>query len=155
MTGHVVLRDVTESDLRILYEHQLDPEANRMAAFQARDREAFMAHWANVLADETVIKKTIVVDGAVAGNIVSFISSGEREVGYWIGRDYWGKGIATAALTAFLHQVPDRPLHAHVAKHNAGSIRVLEKCGFAFERAEDAFATSEGRTIEGLVFVLA
>ncbi len=62
----VLLRDVTEDDLPIFFEHQLDPQANYMAAFTAKnpaDREAFMAHWQRILADATVIIKTIVSDG--------------------------------------------------------------------------------------------
>ena len=127
----VALRDVTAADLPILFEHQLDPDANVMAAFAARDRDAFMTHWTNkVLGDDTVVKQTIVVDGQAAGNIVSFMESGNREVGYWIGKGYWGRGVATRALSQFLELVDARPLYAHVAKHNVGSIRVLEKCGF-------------------------
>ena len=51
-------------------------------------------------------------------------------MGYWLGSDYWGKGIATQALRQFLQIDTVRPLYAHVAKHNLGSRRVLEKCGF-------------------------
>ena len=47
------------------------------------------------------------------------------------GRTFWGKGIATSALAKFLVVEKRRPLLAVVAKHNAGSIRVLEKCEFA------------------------
>lgn len=102
-----------------------------MAAFPARDRETFMAHWTRILADKTVITKTILFEGNVAGNIASFIQSGEREVGYWVGKEYWGKGVATQALSAFLRHVQTRrPLYAHVARHNIASVRVLQKCGF-------------------------
>lgn len=131
MNNDVLLRPVTEADLPILFEHQLDLDANQMAAFPARDRETFMAHWIDkVLGDETVIARTILFDGHVAGNIVSWDQSGEREVGYWIGQEFWGKGIATRALAEFLIVVQIRPLHAHVAKHNKASLRVLQKCGF-------------------------
>jgi RimJ/RimL family protein N-acetyltransferase len=101
-----------------------------MAAFAARDRDPFMAHWAKILGDEAIIKRTILFDGHVAGNIVSFEQSGEREVGYWIGKRFWGKGVATEALSEFLGYMKVRPLYARVAKHNIASIRVLEKCGF-------------------------
>ena len=102
-----------------------------MAAFPARDRDAFEAHWARVRADETCVARTILVDGKVAGNIGSFIRDDAREVGYWIGRDYWGRGVATAALALFLEEVePRRPLGAGVALGNDSSMRVLEKCGF-------------------------
>jgi RimJ/RimL family protein N-acetyltransferase len=130
--GDVRLRDVVEDDLPIFFEHQRDPEANRMAAFPARERDAFMAHWKNkVLGDPANAKQTILADGDVAGNIVCFGPPEEREVGYWIGRDYWGRGVATRALAAFLRQIQERPLHAYVAKGNGGSLRVLQKCRFA------------------------
>jgi RimJ/RimL family protein N-acetyltransferase len=127
----VLLRKVTDGDLSILFEHQLDPEAVRMAAFPSREREAFMTHWANILGDPAVEARAIVFEGRVAGNIVSWEQDGAREVGYWIGREHWGKGVATEALRQFLPLDPTRPLFAHVARQNVASIRVLEKCGFA------------------------
>lgn len=141
MTDDVLLRDVIEDDLPILFEHQLDPEATRMAAFPSRDRDAFMVHWEKILCDETVIARTVIFDGRVAGNVVCWEQSGEREIGYWMGREFWGRGVATRALSAFLGQVTTRPLYAHVAEHNVASIRVLEKCGFA--RTNDADAASD------------
>jgi RimJ/RimL family protein N-acetyltransferase len=131
MPADVVLRDVSQSDLPIFFEQQRDPDANDMAAFPPRDETAFGTHWAALLADERVTKKTILFQGRVAGNIVSFRQGGEGLVGYWLGKEYWGRGIATAALSQFLHHVSERPLYAHVAKRNEASIRVLEKCGFA------------------------
>lgn len=127
----VTLREVTEEDLPILFDHQLDPEATRMAAFPPRDRDAFMSHWKQrILDDPDAVARTVLVDGQVAGNMLSWEQSGRREVGYWIGREFWGQGVATLALSAFLGIVTTRPLYAHVAKANPGSIRVLEKCGF-------------------------
>ena len=98
MLGDVSLRRVEAGDLSVFFDHQMDPEANRRAAFPARDYDSFMAHWEKILVDRSVITKTILYDGEVVGNIVSWEQSGEREVGYWIGSDYWGKGIATRAL---------------------------------------------------------
>lgn len=132
--SEVQLRDVDESDFPALFEHQLDPEANAMAAFSARDWEDFAAHWTKSVADDSVVAKAILLDGQLVGHIVSFEYLGEREVGYWVGKEHWGKGVATRALVAFLRHEKRRPLHAGVAKHNAGSIRVLEKCGFAIVR---------------------
>jgi len=138
-----------EDDLPVFFEHQLDPAATELAAFPARDRDAFTAHWTKVLGDETVAKKAIVVDGNIAGNIVSFDLSGEREVGYWIGREYWGRGIATRALAEFLAVEPTRPLYATVAKHNVASIRVLEKCGFTISGVDSEFSRTAGDGVEG------
>ncbi len=120
-----------ESDLGVFFEHQRDEQSNAMAAFPARARAAHLAHWTKVLADETVIAKTTLFGGEVAGNVTSWRQDGMRLVGYWIGRQHWGKGIATEALGRFLEAVGRRPLHAYVAAHNLGSIRVLEKCGFS------------------------
>src|SRR5882757_8541539 len=123
----VHLREVIESDLPKFFEQQYDPEANQMANFPARERAPFMAHWAKIMLDPTSLLRTILYDDEVAGNIVSWRQDGERLVGYWIGKSYWGRGIATAALSQFLGVERVRPLVAHVAKHNIGSIRVLEK----------------------------
>jgi len=125
-----VLRDVVESDLDAFYEHQREPEANEMAIFPARERETFDAHWRRILADDSAIQKTIVHDGQVAGNIGCWRQEGRRFVGYWIGKDFWGKGLATRALRELTTEVTERPVHAWVATSNVGSIRVLEKCGF-------------------------
>lgn len=148
------LRDVEDEDLPIFFEHQRDPEATRMAAFTARDRDAFMTHWKEILGDETIAKKTIVSDGRVAGNIVSFDRNGEREIGYWIGREHWGKGVATRALSAFLSEVRVRPLLARVAKDNLGSIRVLEKCGFTITRQEKGPPDASGQEVEEVILEL-
>jgi RimJ/RimL family protein N-acetyltransferase len=154
LAGKVRLRDVTEADLPIFFEHQREPGANQMAAFPARDREAFLAHWRRIMADPAVVVQAILVDEQVAGNVGSWECEGKRLVCYWIGRDWWGRGVASAGLAAFLVRLPVRPLYAHVARHNLGSIRVLEKCGFALcpGLAESLPAPSDG--VEELVFGL-
>ena len=152
MSDDVRLRDIEPDDLPIFYEQQLDADATRMAAFPARDRAAFDAHWAKILGNPAMVKQTILVDGQVAGNIGSWPQDAVRLVGYWIGKEHWGKGVATRALAAFLHLVTERPLHAHVAKHNVGSIRVLEKCGFSLEREESGEIV--GEDVAELVLVL-
>jgi RimJ/RimL family protein N-acetyltransferase len=141
MKPKVHLRNVEPNDLPLFFEHQRDPIAVAMVAFQSRDRAAFDQHWAKLLADDSCLKKTIVVVSAeeqVAGNIGSWTAEGKREVGYWIDRAFWGRGVATKALSAFLGLEQTRPLHAGVAKHNVASIRVLQKCGFKISSVEDA-----------------
>jgi RimJ/RimL family protein N-acetyltransferase len=143
MTNSITLREVTASDLPIFFEHQSDSEANRMAAFPARDKDAFTAHWEKILHDKACVIRAIVFAGSVAGNIVSWGQSGDRKVGYWIGKTYWGQGIASAALALFLGHENMRPLKAHVAKHNAASIRVLQKCGFTIS-GEEPYHDADG-----------
>jgi RimJ/RimL family protein N-acetyltransferase len=124
------LRPVTESDLAIFYLHQADEEAARMADFPIRTEEAFYAHWHKIMADPANILRTIIYEGQVAGNVVSFVMEGRREVGYWLGRQFWGRGIATAALKLFLEEITERPLYAFTAHTNPASAKVLQKCGF-------------------------
>lgn len=154
MTDNVLLRDVADGDLPIFFEQQMDPAANQMAAFPARDKNAFTTHWTKILGDETVIIKTIVYNGHVGGNVGSWEQSGERLVGFWIGRDYWGKGVATKALSGFLGHVKARPLHAYVAKHNIASLRVLEKCGFTISGEDKGPSNAGGDDVEEFFLTL-
>jgi RimJ/RimL family protein N-acetyltransferase len=130
MTAMVTLRPVQPADIPAFFEHQLDPAATAMAAFPARDRAAHDAHWTRLLKDPGAIVRTIDLEGRVAGNIGSWDQQGARLVGFWVGREFWGAGVASAALRAFLDVETRRPLRAFVAVHNGGSLRVLEKCGF-------------------------
>jgi RimJ/RimL family protein N-acetyltransferase len=133
--AEVALRETIDADLGTLFEFQADPEASAMAAFSSRDLPAFLEHEAKIKADPSAIKRTIVAGGGVVGWIGSWEVEGEREVGFWIGRDHWGNGYVTAALRAFLDVELHRPLHAHVVDHNVGSRRVLEKCGFVLDHS--------------------
>jgi RimJ/RimL family protein N-acetyltransferase len=104
--------------------------------------------------DNSVQIQTILFNGEVAGNIVCFEQLGAREVGYWLGQEYWGKGIATKALREFLQQIETRPLYAHVAKHNIGSRCVLEKCGFNIIGEDKFFSQALDKDIEEYILVL-
>jgi RimJ/RimL family protein N-acetyltransferase len=157
MTSGVVLRDVTEGDLPIFFEHQQDPDANHMAAFTAKDpadRDAFTAHWTKILGDDTITVKTILLDGRVVGHVLSFERFGKPEVSYWLGKEYWGKGIATQALSQFLGHVTVRPLYARAAKDNIASIRVLEKCGFTIYGEDKGFSNARGEKVEEYILKL-
>jgi RimJ/RimL family protein N-acetyltransferase len=140
----VTLRDTTPDDVPILFEHQRDPVAAEMAAFPSRDWDAYLEWHARIRADPSALRRTIVADGEVVGDIGVW-GEAEREVGYWIDRASWGKGIASAALAALLAEVRERPITAHVAEHNVGSMRVLERNGFA----------EVGRELQGDVVMVA
>ena len=156
-TPLILLREVKNSDLPIFFEQQLDSTANYMAAFTRKDptdRESFDAHWTKILADETIPIKTILFEGQVAGSILSYIQFGEREVSYWLGKEFWGKGIATKALSEFLAELEERPLHARAAKDNIASIRVLKKCGFVVSGHDQGFVNARGQEIEEVIMIL-
>jgi RimJ/RimL family protein N-acetyltransferase len=148
MTGDVTIREILESDWPVLFEYQHDPASSVMAGVPAREWEAYIAHQRKISADETGLQQTILYDGQIVGDLVSFLHDGRREVGYRIGREYWGRGIATQALALFLNVERRRPLYGWVLAQNIGSQRVLEKCGFTVigEEYEDG--------VHGIVFML-
>ncbi len=151
--GAVSLRDISEADLALFFEHQRDPESAAMAAFASRDAQAHAAHWRKILADQTVEARTVVAGNDTVGNMVSCLHDGHRAIGYWIGKDYWGRGIATKAVAQFVQLVTDRPLLAWVAEDNVGSIRVLEKCGFT-PGGEKLASPSEGDGVREIAMEL-
>jgi RimJ/RimL family protein N-acetyltransferase len=153
----VVLREVEDSDLPVFFRHMSDPESNRMAAFTSEDptdRAAFDAHWSRIRASDAVIR-TVLADGEVVGHTAVYGPPEEREVTYVIDRAHWGRGIATLALRALLEAVPARPLHAGAAADNAGSLRVLLKCGFAVTGHDRGFANARGEDTDEVVLTLA
>ena len=152
VTPAVHLRSVDDQDVEMFFEHESDPESAVMAGFPSRDRERFMTHWAKVRGDDTVVLRTIVADGVVAGNIGSWSDNGQQWLGYWLGREFWGRGVATQALARLMDEVSIRPLYAHVVAHNAGSIRVLQKCGFRRDHGVEAHVADDG--IQELTYVL-
>ncbi len=154
MTGQINLREVEEADLPVFFENQRDRVAIQRAAFPPRERQAFLDHWRKILADPKAVMRAIVVDSEVAGYIGCFEQSGDQLVCYWLGRSFWGQGIASRALAQFLWQIPGRPLHAHVAKQNLASIRVLEKCGFAISGESRAAAATGGEIVDEFIFSL-
>jgi RimJ/RimL family protein N-acetyltransferase len=131
MSEFVQLRDVELADLDLFFEYEQDPEAVRRSRFTPRDRDSFFAHWqGTILGDPTVLVQTVMVSGAPAGNLVSWWKSDRRFVGYWLGRKYWGRGVATEALKLFLALETTRPLWADPFAGNTGSVKLLEKHGF-------------------------
>ncbi|MCX5089413.1 GNAT family N-acetyltransferase [Streptomyces sp. NBC_00365] len=152
----IALRPVHDSDLPVFYRQMNDPESLRMAAFTPEDpadRDAFDAHWTRVRASSAVLR-TILADGDVVGSAAVYGEPGEREVTYWIDRAYWGRGIATAALRDLLAVVPERPLYARAASDNAGSRRVLEKCGFRVTANDRGYAHARGEETDEVVLTL-
>ncbi|MFI2639493.1 GNAT family N-acetyltransferase [Streptomyces sp. NPDC018610] len=152
----IVLRAVHDSDLPVFFRQLNDPEALWTAAFTPKDptdRDAFDAHWRTMRASRDVLR-TILADGDVVGSTAVYGEPGEREVTYWVDRAFWGRGIATAALRSLLAEVPERPLYARAAADNAGSLRVLDKCGFRPAALARGFAQARGEEIDEVVLVL-
>ncbi len=157
MSNEVSLRPVTESDLPSFFDHEQDEQAVHMAAFtppDPSDREAFMAHWERLLANDSVVTRTVLHGAAIAGHIASWVQDGDRELTYWIDRQHWGRGVATTALRLFIDELGTRPLFARVAADNAASRRVLEKNGFEVIGEDRGYANGRGAEIDELILRL-
>lgn len=145
------MREIEASDLDAFYEHQLDPESIRMAAFVSKDpkdRAAFDAHWNKLLSSPLITQRTILVDGEVAGHIACYPQGDDLEVTYWLGREFWGRGVATEGLKRMLALVAHRPIFARSATDNLGSLRMLQKCGFEITGTNRDFAHGRGEQTE-------
>ncbi|MDX6279940.1 MAG: hypothetical protein QOH03_1011 [Kribbellaceae bacterium] len=126
----VTLRQITPDDLPALFENQYDPASAAMAGVPSKEEADFYAHRERVQANPENVTRAVIVDGELAGDVVSWADEGGRHVGYRIAQRFWGRGIATIALRLFLEELTERPLNADLQQSNAGSRRVLEKNGF-------------------------
>lgn len=153
----IKLRAVETSDLDEFFSHQLDPSANHMAAFTAKnpsDRGVFDHHWQNILNDPRITVRTITSDGDVVGSILAYLEDGTPEISYWIDKARWGQGITTAAVGLFLEEFTQRPIRARAVADNVSSIRILERYGFKHIGEAQGFANARGAVVKELVLEL-
>ncbi|WP_438354747.1 GNAT family N-acetyltransferase [Microbacterium sp. CJ88] len=155
--GHIELRDIDEDDHDAVFEMMRDREAVAMAAFTADDpddRAAFDAWLARNLANPTASTHVVTENGGFAGIAAAFSVGDDRELTYWIARNAWGRGVATAALRLLISHETERPLFARVAAHNAASVALLRRAGFTELSRDTGYAPGVGREVEEIVFAL-
>jgi ribosomal-protein-alanine N-acetyltransferase len=155
--AHIILTRTEGEDLHRLFEFQLDQESNFLAAFTAKDpndKKAFIEKYTRHLADPTINMMTIRANGEILGSIAKFVMEEEAGITYWIGRKYWGQGVATTALRKFLEMEPARPIYGRVAFDNYASQRVLENCGFVKTGTDRGFANARQAEIEEYIYRL-
>jgi RimJ/RimL family protein N-acetyltransferase len=153
MKHAVLLRDVTELDLQEFYTHHETHLTAAAGGVNLTDRIAFVERWRRILDEPKCKTRTIVAQGQVVGYIGHFVRDGQPEISYVLGKQHWGKGLATDALLQFLREIAVRPLYARAAKDNTGSIRVLQKCGFSVV-GEGRFIAAPGHEFEEFIFAL-
>jgi [ribosomal protein S5]-alanine N-acetyltransferase len=155
--NNITLTETKEEDLNSFFQFQLDNEAIYQAAFTSKDpndKTAYMQKHKKLLMDPTINTRTIKVNDEIAGSIAKFVMENEAEITYWIDRKFWGQGIATTALMAFLKIERIRPIYGHTAFDNYGSQRVLEKCGFVKIGMGKGFANARQKEIEEYIYKL-
>ena len=153
----IKLRPTEIADLDTLFQYQLDKEGGYLAAFMPKDptdKTAYINKYTKLLSDPTVNNQTILLDDKIVGSIAKFIIEGDTEITYWIDRKFWGRGIATKALTEFLAIETVRPIFGRVAFDNFGSQKVLEKCGFDKVGSDKGFANARQMEIEEFIYKL-
>lgn len=156
-TDSLTLTVTEKDDLNIFFQFQLDPEANYLAAFTAKDpndKAAYIEKFSRFLTDPSINMRTIKLNGEIIGSIAKFVMENEAGITYWIDRKYWGQGIASQVLKEFLSVEQTRPIYGHTAFDNYGSQRVLEKCGFVKTGMDRGFANARQEEIEEYIYKL-
>ena len=152
-----IMTKTVKDDLEALFQFQLDKEANYLAAFTAKDpndKAAYIEKYSKHIADSTINMRTIKANDKIIGSIAKFVMENEAGITYWIDKQFWGRGIATAALKDFLKLEPVRPIYGRVAFDNHRSQKVLEKCGFMKVGMDKGFANARQAEIEEFIYKL-
>lgn len=153
----IKLRPTEIADLDFLFQFQLDKEGGYLAAFMPKDptdKTAYLNKYTKLLDDPTVNNQTIILANTIIGSIATFLLEGDREITYWIDKNFWGQGIATKALRQFLFVETTRPIFGRVAFDNFGSQKVLEKSGFVKIGSDRGFANARQEEIEEFIYKL-
>jgi ribosomal-protein-alanine N-acetyltransferase len=157
MGFEIILRKTEIPDLEFFFVFQLDQEAIYLAAFTSKDptdKTAYLEKYTKILSDPDKNTQTIMVENTIAGSISKFEIEGEAEITYWIDKKFWGRGVATKALSEFLKIEKMRPIFGRAAFDNIGSQKVLEKCGFVKIGTDRGFANARQAEIEECIYKL-
>lgn len=161
--GACVVRSWRREDLPSLLRHGDNPKvaANMRDQFPHPYTEADGLRWLELATGELAgTNWAIEVGGEAVGGIglrpQGDINDGTAEIGYWLGEPYWGRGIATAAVSAVtrhaLATFGYRRLFAWAFAQNTPSRRVLEKCGYRLEGVMRQSAVKNGSVLDQAVY---
>jgi len=96
--------------------------------------------------------------GGIGFTVQPDVGRRSAEIGYWLGEEFWGRGIATDALIAMTHHVFANydvcRIYAYVFEWNRASARVLEKAGYTLEGRLRKSVTKDGQTIDNLIYAI-
>lgn len=123
------------------------------------DADAFLSRVCEVRPETSL---AIDVNGESCGGISVMLQSDVHrysgEIGYWLGREYWGRGIMTEAVGAFTDSIFERfglmRVYALPFDNNPASAKLLEKCGFQLEGRMRKSAVKEGVALDQLIFAM-
>lgn len=159
------LRPWKESDAGSIQENANNP---KIACFlrdafpypyTLKDAEKWIAF---ITKNTTAFSRTIDVDGNAVGGIgihfMSDVYAKNAEIGYWLGENYWGKGIVSTAVVAMVNYTfknyDINRVFAGIYHPNTASMRVLEKCGFKKEAILKKSVFKNGEYLDEHVYSL-
>jgi RimJ/RimL family protein N-acetyltransferase len=111
---------------------------------------------------DSITNFAIVVDGAAVGGVGMILKediySRSAEIGYWLGEEFWGRGIVTEAVRAIVDYAFENfdlcRLYAGVLEWNPASMRVLEKAGFQLEARLRKAVTKDNQTMDEFIYAI-
>ena len=148
VTPRLVLRAFTERDIEPLFLSACNPNVTRFTLWEAHqsldDSALFIREYALCRYYEGVpepfaiaLRSDVSTPVGAIGCYWASRPNHTMELGYWIAERFWGQGLVCEAIAALLAYVVDefdpRRIQARVIVGNSASVRVLEKCGFAYE----------------------
>jgi ribosomal-protein-alanine N-acetyltransferase len=152
ISQHLNDRDIYERTFRIPFPYtDTDADAFLARVAKATEQHGQPAHFAIRTADDTLI-------GVCGLNEFEMGKSHRAEVGYWLAKPFWGRGIMTAVVQRVCQHAFEvfglAKIMAHVVTHNPASARVLEKCGFLQEGLLRKHFLKDGKLIDAKLFAL-
>lgn len=147
---HLNERDIYRMTLRIPFPYQLSDARQWIAFNQSLFQAGRIFNWAIREKNGGLIGGVGFTDEVVKGE------THRAEIGYWLAKPYWGKGIMTEVVKRFCRFAFDEyglvRLTACVFEFNPASARVAEKCGFAFEGRQRNYYKKDGKIFDGLIY---
>jgi RimJ/RimL family protein N-acetyltransferase len=118
--------------------------------------------WIDLVKKQSIVTTFCVeAEGQVAGSIGFILKTDvyrkSIEIGYFIGEEFWGKGVATQAVAQLVEHLIKNfdvvRIYAEVFEHNKASMKVLEKNGFHLESIRKKAAVKNDVTMDDHVWV--
>lgn len=151
-TARLILRPFKESDAESLYKYAKDPDIGPIAGWYAHTSvENSLDIIKNVLSVDETFAVCLKTDNIVIGSIGLMLGSAsildikdyEAEIGYWIGKPFWGQGLIPEAIRELVkHGFNDLNLNKIWCGYFDGNIkskRAQEKCGFKYHHTKENF----------------
>lgn len=149
---HFKEKEIYDRTLRIPYPYtEADFQAWLEIVEKATKQQGRPVHWAIRDENEFLI-------GGCGFDSLQIGKSHRAEIGYWLAKPYWGRGIMTAVVQRLCEFAFTEfglvKITAHVFADNAASAKVLDKCGFQHEGYLRKHYLKDGKYLDAKLFAL-